>query len=97
MPKSRIGIVKKYYPGVARVVDAKKPANIRYEVPIRVARELVSFDRNHNFAEGEYKLNVPCPSLRLGADKRKRNRKKEPNTRKLGSYTHRRTAGVRSL
>lgn len=39
---------------------------IRYKVPEAVAREIVSFDRSAHFAPGEYVLNAPNSSQKLG-------------------------------
>lgn len=70
----------------------------RYEVPVRIARELVSFDRHHDFAPGEYTLKAPAPSFRIGSDKRKRRILLEPKTRILGPTKHKfRTQGIRAL
>ena len=44
----------------------KKEGAIRYRVPESVAREIVSFDRKAEFAEGEYHLAKPNPARRLG-------------------------------
>lgn len=48
----------------AYVVRGKKA--VRYHLPERVSREVVSFDRNGGFAPGEYALNVPDKSNRIG-------------------------------
>lgn len=37
---------------------------VRYELPESVSREIVSFDRNAGFAEGEYQLSVPTKSAK---------------------------------
>ncbi len=145
--KSALSIVKKYHPGVTKIVDAKKDLEIevtardcksakcksasscamaracdrefdgavismsvaymvkgdkatRYRVPQSVAREIVSFDRNHDFAPGEYTLTAPASTDRLSAiktrnrdaDKRVRH---DQNARKI-SRRHK-TAGIRAL
>lgn len=41
----------------------------RYVVPQSVAREIVSFDRNHEFSPGEYSLKAPSASQKLGPRK----------------------------
>lgn len=50
---------------------------IRYELPESVSREVVSFDRNAGFAEGEYQLSVPHKpakyAARPGRETRERN------------------------
>lgn len=38
----------------------------RYKVPPSVAREITAFDRNAAFEPGEYKLNAPSTTNRLG-------------------------------
>jgi hypothetical protein len=48
----------------AYVIKGKKA--IRYKVPQAVTRELVSFDRNHEFAPGDYVLKAPPKTARLG-------------------------------
>jgi hypothetical protein len=45
----------------------KKDMAIRYTVPESVSREIISFDRKGGFAEGEYQLNAPTSTNRLGA------------------------------
>jgi hypothetical protein len=65
---------------------------IRYRVPPRVSREIVSFDRGGHFAPGPYKLDPPDPWHRLGTT----------STRSYGPKTgvrpraHLLTQGVRS-
>jgi len=39
---------------------------IRFETPNSVKHEIVSFDRHQDFAPGDYYLNPPSPSKRLG-------------------------------
>jgi hypothetical protein len=113
-----LNVVRKFYPNVEEVIDAKEPIEIevtkrdsnsaavknhkqcafavackrkshadgviisiatayiikdktatRYKVPPSVSREIVSFDRQAGFAEGEYRL-VPCTKAqRLGAER----------------------------
>jgi hypothetical protein len=45
---------------------------IRFATPERVQREIVSFDRNHDFAPGDYFLTPKSPSSRMGVEKSKR-------------------------
>ena len=40
----------------------------RFALPERVSREVVSFDRKGGFASGEYELNPPAKSNRLGKE-----------------------------
>ena len=44
---------------------------IRFATPESVAREIVSFDRNQDFAPGDYYLTVKAPTNRLGTTYRK--------------------------
>ena len=44
----------------------------RFQLSERVSREVVSFDRNGGFAQGEYELNPPMPSSRIGKNSGKR-------------------------
>jgi hypothetical protein len=145
MGRSALGIIKKYYPQVNKVVDAKRPATfqvvaadckssrrkspdncalaracqriydgaiismstaylingtkaLRYEVPVRISRELVSFDRHHDFSLGVYTLKNPTNGFKLGTDKRKRERDDEPRRPGQGRpIRHHKTEGVRSL
>jgi hypothetical protein len=39
----------------------------RYTVPPAVAREIVTFDRYHDFSPGTYHLKAPPPSAKLGS------------------------------
>lgn len=67
----------------------------RFKVPVSVSRELVSFDRNHNFAPGEYTLNAPSASLRLGPRRHSQPKDKGRYAR-LKRRNHK-TSGIRSL
>ena len=40
---------------------------LRFNLPESVAREVVSFDREAGFAPGEYHMNPPSPSRKLGS------------------------------
>ena len=52
-------------PTVAWII--KGDLAIKYGVPGSVAREIVSFDRNHDFREGDYQLTQVCPCRRMDA------------------------------
>lgn len=67
----------------------------RYRVPSAVSREIVSFDRHHDFAPGEYYLGKPTGMVRLGGDARKGRKVKRKYVRTV-THNHR-TAGIRSL
>jgi hypothetical protein len=49
----------------AYLVKGKKA--IRFQMPERASREVVSFDRGGGFATGTYQLDKPTPSAKLGA------------------------------
>ncbi len=78
----------------AYIVDGEKAT--RYKVPESVAREIVSFDRNHKFAAGEYSLRVPSDCERIGPRNRPQPVKNRKYTNKDKPRYHR-TAGLRSL
>lgn len=67
----------------------------RYRVGSHISRELVSFDRHHDFALGEYQIYAPTGTEKLGSGhsgkmngKRGKGRKYRPTNK---------TSGVRSL
>jgi hypothetical protein len=64
---------------------------VRYALPESVSREVVSFDRNAGFAEGEYAL-VPPPKVVTAKGKAKGHREREGYERK---FSHR-TSGIRT-
>jgi hypothetical protein len=39
----------------------------RYKVPVTIAREIVTFDRHHDFSPGVYHLKAPSASNKLGS------------------------------
>jgi len=51
--------------GASYIIKGSKAT--RFHTPERIRREIVSFDRHNDFAEGTYTLVQKCPSLRLGA------------------------------
>jgi hypothetical protein len=67
----------------------------RYKVPAGIAREIVSFDRNHDFRQGEYWLNAPSKAMRLGP-RRHPQPKNKANYARVKRRYHR-TGGIRSL
>jgi len=58
----------------------------RYHTPESVQREIISFDRSHDFAPGDYHLPPKSPAVRFGMDKRNRastkSKKGDPKTAK---------------
>jgi hypothetical protein len=50
--------------GTSYIIRGKNA--VRFNTPERVAREIVSFDRNHDFEPGVYKLIPKAPTSRLG-------------------------------
>ena len=71
--------------GTAYVV--KGDTAIRYRVPESVSREIVSFDRNGGFKQGEYHLRAPAPSQRLGTVRKKHTGEKHPHRRVKFHFT----------
>lgn len=68
----------------------------RYKVPNSVTREIVSFDRNHDFRAGQYRLNAPSAAFKL--QPRRSRLKPERHDKQYGKVKSRhRTAGIRSL
>ncbi len=78
---------------VAYIVDGNTAT--RYKVPASISREIVSFDRNHNFAAGKYTLKAPTAADSL-ARFRGPNTTKRKNHASKGIRKHK-TAGIRSL
>jgi hypothetical protein len=70
----------------------------RYLVPVGLAREITTFDRDHDFVPGSYRLRAPYKCSRLGAHRDNENRKPQPpgshNKKKKRAH---RTTGVRML
>jgi len=69
----------------------------RYRVPGRVSRELVSFDRSHRFAPGEYELKQVEPMRKLGPRLYPPPNRTDPNKRSGEIKQRHHTEGVRSL
>ena len=71
---------------------------VRYHTPASVQREIVSFDRSHDFAPGTYYLPPKPPATRFGAEKQKKDSRKNhgngPKTAKRKVHT---SARVRVL
>jgi hypothetical protein len=63
---------------------------IRYHLPPSVSREVVSFDRNAGFEEGQYELSRPSAGHRLGA-------RKERNTYAGTERASKKSRGIRSF
>lgn len=65
----------------------------RYSLLETTSREIVSFDRHAGFFSGEYTLNPPCPSRRLGIE-----RETGPKTNETGRNIKMRhvTANIRT-
>ncbi len=76
------------------VIDGDKA--VRYKTPMAINKEIVSFDRSHVFAPGDYKLNAPSKHEKLG----RRDRPQFSKSRDAAKQPHRlyhKTAGIRSL
>lgn len=79
--------------GVAYLITGNKA--LRYRVPSRIAREIVSFDRNHDFRPGAYRLNAPAKSEKMGATHKPTGT--TPDRGPITKVTRHRTEGIRSL
>jgi hypothetical protein len=80
--------------GLKTIYLIKGHRAVRFMTPESISREIVSFDRNQDFAAGTYRLRPPGGSLRLG------HHQKWGNHSYTGSQTGRtqhRTVRVRSL
>lgn len=66
---------------------------VRFQTGEHIAREIVSFDRNHDFEPGTYKLTPKSPASRLG--KSRGGRKKGNNHKAIHKVHH--SARVRLL
>lgn len=78
---------------VVYLIKGKKAT--RYATPERVSREIVSFDRGHDFAPGVYYLRPPAPTQLLG---HRHHGETGPHNTKLGPPRHiHKTTGVRAL
>ena len=66
----------------------------RYNVSDHAVREIVSFDRNAGFHPGEYQLNAPKGTKRLGHDSGGHGSKNGNGTKKK---VHRKTEGIRTV
>lgn len=76
------------------VINGKKA--IRFETPMAVRQEIISFDRHHDFEPGEYYLKPASKSNKLGAENVKK--QKDERTRHDNNVrTYHRTARVRQL
>lgn len=142
--KSALGIVRKYYPNVTKVLDAPTSVRIavtkrdciaskskapdacamahackrsydgaiislstaylvkgskafRYKVPQSVSREIVSFDRSHDFQPGTYSLQAPSKSSMLGPRVSPLRPDRHQKTYARVKSRNHRTAGIRSL
>lgn len=73
----------------------KGPNATRYKTSNAVTREIVSFDRHHDFAPGVYTLRPPCKTAKLGGIHGSGGASKHPG-KKLKQRTFHTTAGVRT-
>lgn len=70
----------------------------RYQVPQAISRELVSFDRHHDFAPGEYKLKRPSKSFKLRPrGDRPLKPERHNTTYQQNKPRNHKTAGIRAL
>ena len=78
--------------GVSASYLIKGTRAIRYQTPASVAREIVSFDRHHDFAPGNYKLSAVSPARRFGV-----NTHQKGGGHKSKRIVHHHTVRVREL
>ena len=71
----------------------KNQKAIRFKTPETVAREIVSFDRHHDFAAGSYKLSQVSPSGRLN----RKTYKQRPGGHQKNRIVHKQTVRVRVM
>lgn len=69
--------------GISTSYIIKGKEAMRFSTPVSVGRELVSFDRHHDFAPGEYYLRPKSPSQRFGEHRAKPSGKNKAATRKI--------------
>lgn len=82
--------------GASYVIKGDKA--VRYHTPESVQREIVSFDRHHDFAPGHYYLPPKSPTNRFGRESRKRlNRNSIPGDSKTAKRKIHHSARVRVL
>lgn len=74
--------------GMASSYIIKGDLAIRFETPESVQREIVSFDRHHDFMPGKYHLRPKSPTMRLGANKRPYKGSHEPGDPKKAKRIH---------
>jgi hypothetical protein len=78
----------------AYIIKGKKA--MRFKVPARIAREIISFDRGHRFMPGEYKLNAPTGTNRLGSINKNHGQSGERSGKEVRQRRHF-TQGIREL
>ncbi len=81
---------------VTTVYIIQKDGATRYRLPESVSREIVSFDREAGFAEGQYELIKPSKSQRIG---QRQGSNKDPRNRKPSGKPHfmHYTVGIRAM
>jgi hypothetical protein len=80
--------------GASYVIKGDKA--IRYHTPESVQREIVSFDRHHDFAPGDYHLPPKSPSVRFGVTQSHRKSDNRPGSKTMKHVMHT-SARVRKL
>ena len=53
-------------PTYSYIIDIERKRAIRFQTPLSVKQEIVSFDRHHDFEPGSYHLSPVSPTRRLG-------------------------------
>lgn len=78
-----------------RAYLVKGKTAVRYDLPMSVQKEIVSYDRSEKFSPGRYHLSAIAPSDRLEVRKES-NRGGQKNGKNSG-YRRHRTTGIRSV
>jgi len=79
------------------LIFSKKKLAVRYQTSQAVQRELVSFDRHHDFEPGSYIMQPKRPSRRFGADAYTRHDPRPRHDAEQRGQTVHHTARVRTL
>jgi hypothetical protein len=70
---------------------------IRFHTPENVAREIISFDRHHDFEPGEYTLRPKSKSAKMGSVHKSSRRNNKGGANKTATRHYHKTARVRAI